>query len=147
MKCVRVTRRCRKRHKFMPAGRPGCSPFGAHATFTGSPAHIAHGNADVYLVGEQKKRFRDIVLPLCAAGTAGYISDQSAEERMGGILYFRSRYAIAPCLIAEQTLNPQRLVLGNFSQPMDLARFSKEHDLKVIRDYGGGVVLFERGSR
>lgn len=109
--------------------------------------HIAHGNADVYLVGEQKKRFRDIVLPLCAAGTAGYISDQSAEERMGGILYFRSRYAIAPCLIAEQTLNPQRLVLGNFSQPMDLARFSKEHDLKVIRDYGGGVVLFERGSR
>jgi hypothetical protein len=37
-------------------------------------------------------------------------------------------------------------VVGDFSRPMDLASFAQTHGLHVVRDFGDGIVLFQRNG-
>ena len=146
MKCVRVTKRVSEKIQIYACGAVVLLSLWSTRNFYRFTNDRVRGNADVYLIAAQDRRFREAAFQVCAARTAGYISDQSADVQLGEVMYLRTRYGVAPCLVTEQSVNPQRLVLGNFSRPVDLARFANEHGLKVVRDFGGGVVLFKKGS-
>lgn len=101
---------------------------------------------DVYNIGEQEVRFRPVASLLPSTAAIGYVSDQSPNQPLGLVMYFGAQYALAPRLLVEQQRRPgSQWVVGNFSKPLDVAQFSSERGLRIIRDFGSGVVLFQSG--
>jgi len=67
------------------------------------------------------------------------------EQRLAA--FFQALYTLAPRLLVPETTSRQpELVLGNFHMRPDLGQLEREHGLKLIKDYGGGVRLFRRGG-
>lgn len=109
---------------------------------------VVGGNRDVYKIGEQEVRFEAVAAALPATGTIGYVSDQSPDQPLGLVMYFGAQYALAPRLLVEQQKRPEsQWVVSNFSKPLDVGHFSSERGLKIIKDFGSGVVLFQSGVR
>ena len=89
------------------------------------------------------------VLPLRASlpphGTIGYVTDDAdgyaAHER-----YLMVRYALAPVLVENNSAHA--LVVGNITRPTtDLQSLTRQHNLTLLKDFGGGVLLLEGPSR
>jgi hypothetical protein len=118
--------------------------------FYASTQELTSPSSDVYRIGEQEARFGAITAALPRTGTIGYVSDQPLEQTVGSAMYFGAQYALAPRLLSTARLLStdgsagQRLVVGNFSRPADWNQFAAERKLKFVRDFGSGVVLFER---
>jgi hypothetical protein len=112
--------------------------------FYGATEEAAGANADVYKIGEQAARFQDLMSALPATGIVGYVSDVPADQTLASVLYSGAQYTLAPRLVTDQRLQPGQLVIGNFSKPLDLVQFGKDHGLTVVKDFGNGAVLFRK---
>ena len=91
------------------------------------------------------KRFRGVIAMLPAEAVVGYISDIPNSSPESNLWILGARYALAPRLIVRHT-NAQKedWVLGNFFKPMDLVQIERENHLKLVRDFGSGVLVFRR---
>lgn len=106
---------------------------------------LAASNADVYQIGAQADRFREVASALPPSGTIGYVSDRGTGETLGTVMYDGAQYALAPRLLTERLRQADTpWVLGNFSKPVDVAGFASRRGLTVVRDFGSGVVLFRK---
>ena len=77
-------------------------------------------------------RFAQLKAVLPEQGVVGYLGD----SRESPADYYLAQYALAP-LVVERSIN-RALVVGNFpSSPPSFA----EHNLRLIRDFGNGVLL------
>lgn len=112
--------------------------------FYGATEEAAGANADVYKIGEQSARFQDLMSALPATGIVGYVSDVPADQPLAAALYSSAQYTLAPRLVTDQHLQPGELVIGDFSKPLDLAQFGKDHGLSLVKDFGNGAVLFRK---
>ena len=112
--------------------------------FYGATEEAAGANADVYKIGEQAARFQDLISALPATGIVGYVSDVPANQTLAAVLYSGAQYTLAPRLVTDQRLPPGGLVIGNFSKPLDLVQFGKDHGLTLVKDFGNGAVLFRK---
>jgi len=92
---------------------------------------------------ERFREFKAIVPPEAVLGYFSDLPDASANDWRIDVWYFGARYALAPRLVVPHD-NPQKeyWILGNFSKPVDLSQFERENQLKLVRDFGSGVVLF-----
>jgi hypothetical protein len=82
------------------------------------------------------RRFAALKAALPPQGTVGYVGESGAPVDVLGN-YYLTQYALAPLVVENSVKHP--LVIGNFpksppSQPPD--------DLRVIQDFGDGVLLF-----
>ncbi|HTR38363.1 MAG TPA: hypothetical protein VMH80_20780 [Bryobacteraceae bacterium] len=106
---------------------------------------LAGSNADVYQIGAQAERFRELAAALPASGIIGYVSDRGTRETLGTVMYDGAQYALAPRLLTERLRQANTpWVVGNFSKPMDVAGFASKRGLTVVRDFGSGVVLLRK---
>jgi hypothetical protein len=112
--------------------------------FYGATEQAAGSGADVYKIGDQAARFQDLMSALPATGIIGYVSDVPANQTLAAVLYSGARYALAPRLVTDENLQPGELVIGNFSKPLDLTQFGKDHGLALVKDFGNGAVLFRK---
>jgi len=105
----------------------------------------AYGRAyqDPYMIGAQPARLGEAVRLLPANTVVGYLSDLSFTDTPGQAAYFGVAYALAPRLLTRSADDPQ-WVIGNFSHPMDFAAAGAAHHLAIVRDFGNGVVIFQR---
>ena len=102
MKCVRVTKRVSEKIQICVYGAVALLSLWSTRNFYRFTNDRVHGSADGYLIAGQNKRFHDIAGPLCAARTAGYISDQSnqsPDDQLGQVMYYRTLFGMAPCLV------------------------------------------------
>jgi hypothetical protein len=108
----------------------------------------AGANADVYKIGDQASRFEDLVSALPASGIIGYISDVPGDQTLSAVLYGGLQYTLAPRLVTSQSVTPApEWVIGDFSKPLDLVQFGKDHGLMLVKDFGNGAVLFRKQAR
>jgi len=106
---------------------------------------LAGSNADIYQIGAQADRFREVASALPPTGTIGYVSDRASSETVGTVMYDGAQYALAPRLLTERLRQADTpWVVGNFSKPLDVAGFASKRGLTVVRDFGSGVVLFRQ---
>jgi hypothetical protein len=74
----------------------------------------------------------------------GYLSDLPVKEHAGGMARQALQYALAPALVLDGA-DPTAVdwVIGNFSRPGDFARFGADRGLRLVGDFGNGVVLYK----
>lgn len=95
-----------------------------------APVSRIHSPDEVSLRSDQ--RFAALKTLLPENGVVGYLGD-SVNDKAD---YYLTQYALAP-LIVEHSLN-RPLIVGNFlSSPPEI----DEHNLRIIRDFGDGVLL------
>ena len=108
----------------------------------------AGANVDVYKIGEQPARFRDLMSALPTTAIIGYVSDVPASQTLGAVLYSGAQYTLAPRLVTGQRLKPEaEWVIGNFSKPLDVVQFGHDRGLALVRDFGNGAVLYRSLAR
>ncbi len=97
------------------------------------------GAAD--LAGEAERRLDGLKEYLPSRGEVGYLTDCEP----GGELFGRfivTQYVIAPAILVEGA-GPD-LVIGDFKGRVDVAALCRANGLELVRDFGGGVMLFRR---
>lgn len=76
----------------------------------------------------------------------GFITDLQPGSVRHSEIFTKTQYLLIPTLVA-QSLGNNR-ILGVFTSPeeQNLARFTQEHNLCVIDEFGDGVILFSKGG-
>jgi hypothetical protein len=101
-----------------------------------------------YQIGIQENRFRGVAAMVPAETVVAYLSDLPPQRAAhwpvnSEFIFTAVRYALAPrLLIPYEKGQRQDWVLGDFSNPADAARIERENGLKLIKDFGSGVMLF-----
>ena len=105
-------------------------------------------SGDRFQIAAQVERFRGLAAALPSNAVAGYISDVPLSDATGQVLFGAARYALAPVLLTDPDSGSRpEWVVGNFVRPADPVRVAAEHGLRVVTDFGNGVVLFRRDAR
>ena|SRR5436190_13584417 len=76
-------------------------------------------------------------------GIVGYISD-AATEYDHELRRSLAQYSLAPLIVQSDTRQP--LIIGEFTDPAAIAK-GRDLNLTVLRDFGDGLILFERSPR
>lgn len=103
-------------------------------------------------ISTYERRFDELRLSLPARGMVGYLGDPEptgptpAEADAAALLHFRryllAQYSLAPLLLIENT--EHEFVVGNFD-PGTVP--SAPAGLRLVGDFGNGVVLYQRSGR
>ncbi len=113
--------------------------------FYGATDALSGAGADTYQIADQELRFHQAAAALPPAGVVGYVTDQSQNREWA--MFLGAQYVLAPRVLVELDKHPKTpWVLGNFARPLDLTQFANEHGLKLVQDFGSGVVLFRKGA-
>jgi len=99
---------------------------------------------DPYLVNVQPARLAGVMEAVPRTAVVGYVSDLQGSSAAAQAMFNSARYALAPRLLVEGT--DRDWVLGNFAKPADYAAMAPERRLRVVQDFGNGVVLFGRAK-
>lgn len=98
---------------------------------------------DPYMVSLQPARLAGVIEAIPRAAVVGYVSDQN-NSTAALAMFNSARYTLAPRLLVEGT--DRDWVLGNFTKPADYAAIARERGLRVVQDFGNGVVLLGRAK-
>ena len=109
---------------------------------------IRAGSGDPYGVLLQQARLQGVVSSLPAIRVVGYLQDPGVDFFTGAKKQLGAQMAFAPRMLVRQSRFAQQWVVGDFSRPIDLPSFAQSNGLQVVRNFGGGIVLFQRiGAR
>jgi len=89
-------------------------------------------------------RFDELKKYLPAHGVVGYVSD-SDPATDGSAQWYLTEYALAPIQVTLGS-DPD-VIIGRFSDISGAVRITQQNDLRVVRDFGGGVMLLTRDHR
>jgi len=114
---------------------------------------------DPFGVLRQEERFRGVIAMLPAVSQVGYLPEPDVDAFTAETDLLGARDAFAPRMLVQQAESPQQLVIGDFSGAANpsvkpgsstTARFASVYasvyGLRVVRDFGDGIVLFERNG-
>ena len=94
------------------------------------------------LVTMYEQRYLELQRVLPARGTVGYITDLPPEDTRARTESYLLQYAIAPLILENSSEQP--LVIGNFHTSAGYAEATKNKKLVLVRDFGNGVMLFQK---
>lgn len=97
---------------------------------------------DPYMIGAQMARYEELKAAVPRDAVMGYVSDLPPEDRRSTVLFLGAQYALAPRIVVDD--DRREWVLGNFAAPADFAAVGAARRLRMIRDFGNGVVLYRR---
>jgi hypothetical protein len=109
-------------------------------------AEIRAGAGDPYGVRLQQARLQEAIANLPAIRVVGYLTEPGLDFAAAAKKQLGAQLAFAPRMLVRQARFPQDWVVGDFARPIDLPAFAQAHGLRVVRDFGGGVVLFQRNA-
>ncbi len=98
----------------------------------------------------EEERYFELKKNLPAHYTVGYVCDgvnkniPVSEEYNLFAQYLLAQWVLSP-VILHRSLN-EKVIIGNFNSPDSKFLFSEKLNFSIIRDFGGGVVLFRRDN-
>lgn len=104
---------------------------------------------DAFGVEGARMRMHEIAAQLPAGEIVGYVSDLPTNEHAGDTAIHAVQYVLAPRIIVVDMRHrpPAKWVIGNFARPADFVRLGQERGLRLFRDFGNGVVLYQRALK
>ena len=72
----------------------------------------------------------------------GYVSDYDDNSDEDGIAYTMTQYVLAPIILVRGI--KRNFIIGNFHSVKPNIKAYEKENLSLIRDFGNGVILFER---
>jgi len=122
--------------------------FSAVLAYLNDRAGAARENPDPWAIARQVERFAALRADLAKPTVLAYFTDVPPEDERSPVLYFGTAYAMAPHLVTDaKGAASLELVVGSFLRRPNLAALEQEHGLKLLKDYGQGVMLFRREKR
>ena len=105
-------------------------------------------NPDPWAVAKQEVRFEALRAELPVPSVLGYYSDVAFDEGGNPAAFYVALYNMVPHMVTpDPDAKVTDLVLGNFARRPDLDRLEREKGLKLVKDYGRGVMLFRREKK
>ncbi len=105
-------------------------------------------NPDPWAVAKQEVRFDALRDELPVTSTLGYYSDVSSGRGGNPAAFYVALYDMVPHILVRDSASfKPDLVLGNFGRRPDLGQLERENGLKLVKDYGRGVMLFRREKK
>jgi hypothetical protein len=102
-------------------------------------------NPDPWAVAKQEVRFDALRAELPVTSILGYYSDVSSGRGGNPAAFYVALYGMSPhLLVPDSNVYKPEFVLGNFGRRPDLGQLEREKGLKLVKDYGRGVMLFRR---
>jgi hypothetical protein len=99
--------------------------------------YLARPGPDPVTVFE--KRFERLRKQVSSYHRVGYVTDDSPDTGDWFIEYFRTQYTLAPVIVDNST--DDDAIVGNFHDPESMQRIIKDSGLRVVSDFGNGVLL------
>jgi len=72
----------------------------------------------------------------------GYISDCNDNSDENGIAFGMTQYVLSPILLVRGT--KRDFIVGNFHRARPNTKAFAKENLSIYKDFGNGVILFER---
>ena len=72
----------------------------------------------------------------------GYVSDYDDNSDEDGIAYSMTQYVLAPIILVRG--KKRNFIVGNFHSANPNIKAYEKENLSLYRDFGNGVILFER---
>jgi hypothetical protein len=89
-----------------------------------------------------EKRFRELKAMLQNHLIVGYVSDYDDNSDEDGIAFSMTQYVLAPILLVRGT--NRDFTIGNFQSANPIIKNIEKENLSMYKDFGNGVILFER---
>jgi hypothetical protein len=106
---------------------------------------LASPQPDAYGLERARTRMLPLAGRLPSSGIIGYLSDMPTSEHVGGMALHAVQYVLAPRAVVDIRFDPTPdWAIGNFSRPLDFRKLGEQHGLRIVRDFGEGVVLYRR---
>jgi len=103
---------------------------------------------DLYGVSAVAARLREPTRLLPANAVTGYVSDVPSDSPRGSAVFFAVQYAVAPRLLVDAGSKASaEWIIGCFAGFPDYGALAKSREWILVRDLGGGVVVFRRKPR
>ena len=93
-------------------------------------------------ITKYEKRFSGLKAYLQNHAVVGYISDYDDESDRYGQAYNMTQYVLAPVILVHGI--KRKFIVGNFQGPLPDINGYENENISLIRDFGHGVLLFER---
>ncbi len=117
----------------------------AAIAYLNGEAETARQVPDPWAIARQVERFAPLRMDLPAPTVLYYLTDVPADDNRSSTLFFGTAYALAPHVVTDaKRAEDSEMVVGSFQRRPDLARLESERGLKLVKDYGQGVMLFRR---
>ena len=101
---------------------------------------------DPYGVAAAEQRFAGALEILPGATRLGYISDLPFSDNAGVSAFLAAQYAVAPRALLPLEGSGAEWVVGNFGRAADFAALGARSGLRLVRDFGNGVVVYRRSK-
>ena len=72
----------------------------------------------------------------------GYVSDYDDNSDENGIAFSMTQYVLSPILLVRGT--KRDVIVGNFQNVKPNIKAFEKENLSIYKDFGNGVILFER---
>ncbi len=103
---------------------------------------------DPYQIAAQENRFRELKQALPPVPVFGYLSDAAPSDVKGQAMFFGAQYTLAPrVLVREEAVPRYEWEIANLTQPGAAAALGRMMGLRLVRDFGQGVVLYHKEAR
>ena len=89
-----------------------------------------------------EKKFTELKEVLQNHLTVGYVSDYDDKSNEDGIAYGMTQYVLAPIILVRGI--KRNFIVGNFHSTKPNIKAYEKENLSLYRDFGNGVILFER---
>ena len=89
-----------------------------------------------------EKRFFELKEFLQNHLVVGYVSDYDDNSNEDGIAYSMTQYVLAPIILVRGI--KRNFIVGNFHSAQPNIKAYEKENLSLYRDFGNGVILFER---
>jgi hypothetical protein len=110
-----------------------------------STAQAQSQNHDPYMIEAQGKRLATVKQAVPENAILGYLTDIDPASITAIAMFDAAQYTLAPRLIRMGAT--EEWILGNFTRPADFGRIGASHGLRVYRNFGNGVILYQGGGR
>lgn len=119
----------------------GLGLFGGLRTW-GDTEAAARGWEDVYRLAAREELLRGGLEGVPAGARVGFFTDAAAGSGAETAMLQATQWAAAPRLLVEGGEPRPEWWLGCFTRPMNFEGEGRRRGLRMVRDLGGGVVLF-----
>jgi hypothetical protein len=89
-----------------------------------------------------EKKFIELKAFLQDHMVVGYVSDYDANSDEDGMAYGMTQYVLAPIILVRG--KKRNFIVGNFHSANPNIKAYEEENLSLYRDFGNGVILFQR---
>jgi hypothetical protein len=115
--------------------------IGGAVQFYSSESAFQDQHRDQFLISSQAATYAPLVAGQLH-GQVGYITDAQPGSEADASLFLSAQYLMAPVLLVKGTNSG--FVIGNFGKPAEFAAIGRSHGLRLVRDFGDGLVLYQR---